>query len=194
MFKMIFWILIIIILTPWFWIAPLPKNLFNFNLAKDVTEVKIEADWERGKISPSNFNRFFLNWPIKVVSERVGVVMENLDIGNYFFVGHPRERVGVVEKQKFFFFEFLLLVVGFTSKELRKYKKFLIIYSLTALLLVFLFKWRDFHQTVFLSLPFIVLMALGLKKIFYGPRKWLVALFVFAFLETTAFIFYMKGD
>ena len=49
--------------------------------------------------------------------------MESMDIGNYFFAGHPRERVGVKEQQKFFFFQFILLIVGFTSPNLKKYKK-----------------------------------------------------------------------
>ena len=97
--------------------------------------------------------------------------MENLDIGNYFFAGHPRERVGIVEKQKFFFFQFVLLLIGFTNKKIKKYKKFLVLYSLTALLAVFIFKWRTFEETVFLTIPFIVVMALGLQKIFSWRKK-----------------------
>ncbi len=169
---MIVWILITVLITPWFWSLPLPKNSLDINFRKDVEVAKSSVTWQRGKVpSPTLADKLFLNWPTEIVNQRLTIVMENLDIGNYFFAGHPRERVGIVEKQKFFFFQFVLLLIGFTNKKIKKYKKFLVLYSLTALLAVFIFKWRTFEETVFLTIPFIVVMALGLQKIFSWRKK-----------------------
>lgn len=162
---MLILILIVALLSPWFWTLQIPSNMFQVNLRQEIIEAKDNTTWKRGKVNPSPVNKIFLNWPTEIISKRVTVVMESLDIGNYFFVGHPRERVGIEEKQKFFFVQFILFVVGFTNNEIKKYKKFLIIYSLVMLLLVFIFQWRDFNQTILLSVPFIVVMALGLRKV-----------------------------
>jgi len=98
-------------------------------------------------------------------------LLENIDIGNYFFAGHPRERVGVEERQKFFFFEFILFLIGLTSPNLKKYGRFLIIYSLIALLAVFIFRWRTFEQTLPLAVPLIVVIALGLEKTYQWLQR-----------------------
>ena len=165
------WIIIAILITPWYWSLSVPKNLFETDLKNDIKEAHMTAEWERGKIPNSFTNPFFSNWLGKLVNRRLSIVMENLDIGNYFFSGHPRERVGVEEKQKFFFFQFLLLLVGLTNPHLRKYARFLMIYSLIALAAVFVFKWRSFEQTLPLSIPFIVVMALGLEQIFQRLKR-----------------------
>jgi len=168
---MIILIIIVVLISPWFWSFSPPTNLFQINIQKEITEAQGNTTWKRGKVSPSPIDKLFLNWPKEIISRRFSIVMENLDIGNYFFAGHPRERVGIVEKQKFFFFEFIFLIVGLTSVELKKYKKFLIIYSLLMLLGVFIFEWREFNQTIFLSVPFIIVMALGLKKILFLAKN-----------------------
>jgi len=186
-------IIITILFTPWFWSFPIPKNIFNLDLKGEIKEAHMQVEWERGKVSPSFFDALFLNWPTKFIQQRLETVLENLDIGNYFFSGHPRERVGVTERQKFFFFEFLLLLIGFTNPDLKKYKKFLIIYSLIILSLTFLFKWRTFEETIPLSIPFIVVMALGLKKVFSWEKKYQILFFVLAALEIITFLpFYLK--
>lgn len=187
-------LLIIVIFTPWFWSFPIPKNLFNLNLKNDLVRARNLVEWERGKINHSSFDVLFSNWPTKLIQQRLEIVLENLDFGNYFFAGHPRERVDLPEKQKFFFFEFLLLMIGLINKDLKKYLKFLIFYSLSGLLMVFVFEWRTFEQTVFLSPPLIVIMALGLEKVFSWSKKWKVLFFSFAILEIIAFLnFYLRG-
>lgn len=192
--SMKFWIILAVVLTPWFWSLPIPKNLFNINLAQDIKDARTQVEWERGKISSSSSNVLFSNWPERFISQRLSIVMENLDIGNYFFAGHPRERVGVAERQKFFIFEFVLLIIGLTSPYLKKYSKFLIIYSLAALSMVFIFKWRSFTQTLPLAIPFIIVMALGLERISHWSKKWLITFFSFSILEIIAFgIFYFNG-
>jgi len=191
---MAIWIIVTLLLTPWFWSLPIPKDLFWTNFREDVQEAKMNVTWKRGKVAPSDLTVFFLNWPREVVNQQLSVVMENLDIGNYFFAGHPRERVGVEERQKFFFFQFVLFIVGFASPHLNKYKKFLVVYSGLALLAVFIFEWRSFTQTLPLIVPFIVLMALGGRQIMTWQKKWRILFVSLAFLEVLAFgAFYIKG-
>ena len=180
-------ILIILLLTPWFWFMKLPKDFFDMNLKQDIKEARLIVETERGKIPVNTTNVFFSNWPMKLISQRLDIVLENLDIGNYFFSGHPRERVGIEEKQKFFFFQFILLIIGFFNMKIRKYKKFLGIYSVISLVFVFIFKWRSFYQTIPLSIPFIIVMALGLEKVLKWPKKWL---FVFSSLTFFEILFF----
>ncbi|OGM15610.1 hypothetical protein A2985_04110 [Candidatus Woesebacteria bacterium RIFCSPLOWO2_01_FULL_43_11] len=191
---MLIWIIVTILITPWFWAHPVPTNMFKLDLRSEVQQARNTVTWERGKVEPSRLNTYFLNWPVEVVNKRLSVVMENLDIGNYFFAGHPRERVGVEERQKFFFFQFVLFIIGFTSPHLKKYKNFLIIYSGVAILAVFVFQWRSFEQTIPLAIPFVVLMALGLKQVFAWQKKWMILFLTFSLLEIAAFgTFYVKG-
>ena len=165
------WVVIAILITPWFWSLPVPKNLFAINLGDDIKEARSITVWERGKIAPSPVDKLFVNWIGVFINRRLSILMENLDIGNYFFAGHPRERVGVEERQKFFFFEFILFLIGLTSPNLKKYGRFLIIYSLIALLAVFIFRWRTFEQTLPLAVPLIVVIALGLEKTYQWLQR-----------------------
>ena len=191
---MAIWIIVTLLLTPWLWSLPVPKDLFRVNFREDVQESRTNVTWKRGKVAPSPLTVYFINWPKEAVSQRLSVVMENLDIGNYFFAGHPRERVGVEERQKFFFFQFLLFIIGFTSPHLNKYKKFLAVYSGLALLAVFIFEWRSFTQTLPLIVPFVVLMALGGRQIITWQKKWKILFLSLAFLEVLAFgVFNIKG-
>lgn len=180
-------IVIILLLTPWFWLLKFPKDLFKINLKQDIKEARSMVEWERGKIPIKFSNVFFSNWPTKIISQRLDIVLENLDIGNYFFSGHPRERVGIEERQKFFFFQLILLIIGFTNSNIKKYKKFLIIYSVISLMFVFLFKWRNSYQTLPLSVPFVIVMALGLEKVLKWPKKWLILFGSMAFFEMLFF-------
>lgn len=191
---MAIWIIVTVLLTPWLWSLPVPKDLFRVSFREDVQEARTNVIWKRGKVAPSSLTVYFVNWPREAVNQRLSVVMENLDIGNYFFAGHPRERGGVEERQKFFFFQFLLFIIGFTSPHLNKYKKFLVVYSGLALLAVFIFQWRSFEQTLPLIVPFIVLMALGLRQITIWQKKWRILFLSLAFFEVLAFgVFYIKG-
>lgn len=135
-------------------------------MPQEINDAKVLVDWQRGKTEVFPFNEIFVNWPEVLLRDRIGVIFENLDIGNYFFKGHPRERVGVEEKQKFYFFHLILFVFGFFSKEIKRFRKFLIIYTVIALIFAFIFKWREANQTIFFSVPLILIMGLGAKNIF----------------------------
>lgn len=63
--------------------------------------------------------RIFVNKLVVSYKYREGLVFENLDFGNYFFVGHPRERVGVYETLKVYLFFLPLIVIGLMKTELR---------------------------------------------------------------------------
>ena len=164
--MLVFFIFLVIVSTPWFRSFSLPLNLFSINIPQEINEAKVLVDYQRGKISQIPINSIFLNWPSKIFYDRMGIVFENLDIGNYFFAGHPRERVGLIEKQKFQIFHLVLLIFGLFAKEMKKFAKFLIIYTTIILVLTFIFKWRDFNQTIFFSIPLILTMALGAKNVF----------------------------
>ena len=74
---------------------------------------------------------------------------------------------------KFFFFQFLLFVIGFFNGRIVKYKKFMFFYTLTALFFTFIFKWRLYDQTLVFAPIMILVMALGLEKVlsWKTPRK-----------------------
>lgn len=184
----------IAIITPWFWFLPYPKNLFNLDLKKDIQTSRDMVGWERGKIQKGSLDKIFLNWPEEVFNGRMEVVMENLDIGNYFFAGHPRERVGVKEVQKFFFFQFILFVLGFLNGRIVKYKKFLFFYTLTVFLFTFIFKWVSYNQTLVFAPVMILIMALGFEKVLFWKPPVKLLFFSFAMSEFLLFwSLFMKG-
>ena len=186
-------IIILVFLSPWFWHLRI-TNFFYLSINQDIQSAKEEAHLKRSHVLNNNLSPLFLNWPTEFLRDRLQIMMENLDIGNYFFSGHPRERGGVFEIQKFFMFQLVLLVIGLTNSKLRNFGKFLIIYSLCILLLSAIFKWREFDKTIFFMPPFILIMALGLEKIFNFHKKWVFLFFCLTLLEIlVGLIFYLKG-
>lgn len=162
--MLIFWIILTSLITPWFWQVQIPKNLLNSYIKEDITTSRQNVDWKRGKTQDFSLNFIFLNWPSEFLSSRLQIVMENLSLENYFFAGHPRERIDVVEKQKFFPFQLIFFIIGFLNKKIKKYWRYILGYFLIVLLLSALFKWRDLSQTILFAPPFIFIMALGLEK------------------------------
>lgn len=192
--SLVLYFLLTVVLTPWFWFLSPPKNFFNSELKKDVQEARDEVIWERGEVGNSSTDKLFSNWPVVFIRRRLVIVMENLDIGNYFFAGHPRARIGVEERQKFFLFQFLLFLIGFLNQKIKKYARFLLSYSLIILLADLIFKWRGYDETILFSTPFLILIPLGMEKISHWPKKFLVSFITLAFLEMTAFIiFFSQG-
>jgi len=177
-----------IIITPWFWFLRPGKIFFNPEFKKDIQEARLTVIWERGETSNTFPTTLFSNWPVVFIRRRLVIVMENLDIGNYFFAGHPRARVGVEEKQKFFFFQFLLLLIGFTNPKIKKYAKYLLGYLAVVLLADFIFKWRGFNETFLFSVPLLLVISLGMEKIFQLPKKWRFIFSSLAGLEIVAFL------
>lgn len=184
------WFFLAVILTPWFWFLRLPKNFLNTDIKNDVADARLVVIWERGKVGNSLAGKLFSNWPVVFLRRRTAIVMENLDIGNYFFSGHPRARVGIEEKQKFFLFEFLLIMVGLISPSLKKYGKFLIYYCLVILLADFIFKWRGHNETILFSVPFLLLVSLGMERVSHWPKKYLILFTGFSLMEMSAFLIF----
>lgn len=186
--KLFILVLIIGMSTPWYWQFTLPQNIFKIEIREDIQKARQNVEWLRSKAVNNKFKVLFINWPTLFMQERLGVMFESLDIGNYFFAGHPRERVGVHEGQKFFFFQFIILLFGIFSKEIKTYFKILIITFFINLILIFLFKWRDFNQTILTSLPLIFTMVLGLKLLILKHRKLLIPLGLLVFIEISFFV------
>ena len=180
-------IITIAIVTPWFWFSPVPKDLFNFDPKNDIQVSRNTVGWKRGKILKGPLDKIFLNWPEELFNKKLEVVMENLDIGNYFFAGHPRERVGVKEVQKFFIFQFLLFVLGFFNGKIGRYKNFLFFYTLAILFFTFIFEWRLYYQTLFFAPPMILIMALGLEKVLSWKKMGKLVFFSFTAAEFLLF-------
>lgn len=170
-FKIKAWVILLFLITPWFWQLQLPKDLLNTHITQDISESRKNVDWKRGKIKEAPFNFIFLNWPSEFLSGRLQAVMENLSIENYFFSGHPRERVDIEEKQKFSPFQLILFIIGLFNPRIKRYGKRLLVYFLVVLFLSAIFKWRSFSQTILFAPFFIFIMALGLEKI-YLILKW----------------------
>lgn len=187
--KIVIYILVIILLTPWYWQLNIQsQEFFKLEFKEDIQKARQNVEWLKSKTKDNLLEFLFINWPTLFIQERLGIVMESLDIGNYFFSGHPRERVGVSEKQKFFLFQFILLLLGIFSKEVKSYTRNLLILFLILLTLTFLFKWRDFNQTFLLSIPFIFIMSLGLKELIFKRRYLFIALSLLASFEILFFI------
>lgn len=192
--SLAFWTFLIVVLTPWFWFLSPPKNWLKTDFKNDIKEARLEVIWERGEVGNSFISKLFSNWPVVFIRRRLAIVMENLDIGNYFFSGHPRARMGVEEKQKFFFFQFLLLMIGLMSPRLKKYGKFLTLYFLAILLADFIFKWRGYNETILFSIPFLILISLGMEQVFKWPKKILTLFTSLSFAEIATFlIFFSNG-
>lgn len=98
------------------------------------------------------------------------LLFENMDIGNYFFAGHPRERLGVREEQKFFMVMLPLVVMGVFSSSREKR---LVMGGLAALSIAIPVVMGDRAEVLglSLSLPAVVFAAEGLTWLYKGGRS-----------------------
>lgn len=79
----------------------------------------VEVDFQRTYASKTAFkavSSIFSNKIIESYRNHEKKLFENLDFGNYFFQGHPRERSGVKEIPKFYISMLPLLVLGLLSQ------------------------------------------------------------------------------
>lgn len=86
-------------------------------------DVKTRVDIEREWASTSKLNNLapiFSNKYIETYRTTENLFFQNLDFGNYFFAGHPRERVPI-DTQKLFAATLILIVIGLIKikKDLR---------------------------------------------------------------------------
>jgi len=71
-------------------------------------------------ISPPIATKIFVNKLTVSFQEKLDTLSDGLDWGMYFFNGHPRERWGVEETQKFFATTLIFIVIGFFLADKKK--------------------------------------------------------------------------
>ena len=101
-----------------------------------------------------------------IVLYRIGKnLFETLDINQYFFATHPRERVGVREFEKFPYILLLPFIFGVIKlNTMKKYKHFLLFLLASFLLLSFIGSRSNLGP--FVLLPFFIIpIASGLEAI-----------------------------
>lgn len=120
---------------------------------------------------------------------RERLLFENLDFGNYFFKGYPRQRWGLDEAQKFFIVFLPFLIIGIFKIE-KGILWFLGGYSFLTLSLLVFFEKRDLSFTLPLTFPLIFTITEGVT--FLEERlkfKWFWFLFL-AFLTFESLGYY----
>jgi hypothetical protein len=149
-------------------------------------DIKGQVDQERalaGNLGIGGFSRAFSNKYIASYRYGEKILFENLDFGNYFFSGHPRERWGVEETQKIFV---TLLPLIFISLFVIKKKQLWMPASIGLLAIIYavLFKLRGPSATLTLILPLSMLAAIGSLVLYKGGilRKSILATLTLVFI------------
>lgn len=148
------------------------------------TRVGQEREWAK-ESSLSSLSPFFSNKYIQSYRTSESLFFQNLDFGNYFFAGHPRERAGV-EIQKLFAAVLFLIIFGIIKikPDLRLFLASVFIFAVS--IPVFL---RDSNPSGhFLALPVLAFLAgngiMFLAKDFGTKGKVILAiLLLIMFLE-----------
>ncbi|NMD00333.1 MAG: phospholipid carrier-dependent glycosyltransferase, partial [Bacteroidales bacterium] len=138
--------------------------------------------------SPKILSKIFINKITENYKQKEKIMFSSFDFGNYFFVGHPRERVGLEETQKLFIFMLPLLLIGIF--KIKDEKNILLLWTVLSLFLILLFEWQG-SETLLLSFPLVVLTSCGLISLFGQKDKTykyiLFLITVFALFESTYF-------
>lgn len=143
---------------------------------------------------PSKFARW-ANWlearPEALVFYKLEAnLKEAADPNLYFFANHPRERVGVVEYEKFPYLLLPFFIIGIFSAEKEKLKYLLL--SLTPLILISLIGNTNSFGP-FSLFPFVAAnISSGLMRVFENKAKFLIFAVVFGliFIQTIAYATY----
>jgi len=152
-----------------------------------IPEVKLAVDQEREWASNTSFSKLsgiYSNKYVQSFRTSEDLLFQNLDFGNYFFAGHPRERLGVKEIQKLYAATLILIFFGLT--KIRKYLRiFLISFFLFAISLSVLLK-NPGPEGNLLTLPvFSILGGYGLLSLIrdYGIKgKFLLSIMLLVIL------------
>lgn len=141
--------------------------------------------------SPRLLSRIFINKLTENYRYRQDTFFTNLDIGNYFFVGHPRERAGLEEIQKLLLFMLPFIIFGIFEVK-KEEAKYLIFWTAVSLFVLTLFNLQG-SQTLILCLPFVILTSIGVVNFFEKTKKdmvlkiFLFLILLFAVFETLYF-------
>jgi hypothetical protein len=127
---------------------------------------------------------------------RTAIFFENLDIGNYYFKGYPRERWGVEETKKLFvcFLPFMLIGLMHFNKRA---KKLAITWSVLSLSVIILFAFRSPDLTLILIIPLILCISSGLYYLFKHESTknnlLLYSMLLLSFVEGSNYIYSYFG-
>jgi hypothetical protein len=130
--------------------------IFAVSIFKYQPIFKNNVDYQRNiaaKKVPVMFTKIYSNKLIESIRYKEKLFIENLDFGNFFFSGYPRQRWGVEESPKLYFLFIPFLLYGFfvTAKN---YQKVFTILSVSLFLLLSTFELSSTDW----SLPFIYLI------------------------------------
>lgn len=155
-----------------------------------VPETKTRVDIEREWASTGKFKKvssLFSNKYVQSFRVSEDLLFQNLDFGNYFFAGHPRERPGMVEIQKLYAVSVIFIIFGLIKIK-NNLRLFLISFFVFAISLSVLLKDPS-PKSSFLVLPvFAFLAATGLLSLVEDSGKWRKVVLVISLL-----IFCMEG-
>lgn len=128
--------------------------------------------------SPKILSRIFINKVTENYKAREEILFTNLDFGNYFFAGHPRERGGIEETQKLLLFTLPFIILGLFKIGKDKIQ-FLVFWTIISLFVLTFFNLQG-SQTLILILPFVILAAIGIVN---ARRILLILMFIFGAFE-----------
>ena len=93
-------------------------SIFSFS---DKLRTKVDAQrLNVSLISPPIATEIFVNKLTVSFQEKLNTLSDGLDWGMYFFNGHPREKWGVEETQKFFAATLIFIIIGFFLADKKK--------------------------------------------------------------------------
>jgi len=125
---------------------PIPETIFK------IDDLEIFYLNERRLLYPNQtVGRFFENKATRIFYRFKKNFFEGLDPNLYFFASHPRERLGIVEKERFNWLFLPIFLIG-VYWQIKKRKYWLITYFLTTLIFISLF--IQMNSYLFLLFPF----------------------------------------
>ena len=141
-------VLISIFFVAIFFLQTSPKLIF------DLSDLEIYTINERRSYYSRRFiGQFLENKPLYIFSKWQKNVFESLDINNYFFASHPRERLGISEYKKFPFIYLPVFLFGL-FQIIKKKHAFLFLYPVGSILFIPIFK--EIGESLFILFPWFV--------------------------------------
>ena len=162
--------------------------LVSLSIVNIPENIKEKVDFQRNLVSGTMnpiLVEIFSNKLVESYRHSQKLVFEEIDFGNYFFAGYPRQRWGVEEAQKFLPSILLLFLIGFFVVNQKSLKN-LVLLSLICILIIVFFRLTGTSYTLPLALPVSFLTGTVLSKI-----KDKLVLVIFGILYTLELSFFL---
>lgn len=176
--------------------------ILGLSLFRTNQGVADKVNTQRNIVAQGNVpgSRIFINKVVENYRQDEKLIFENLDWGNYFFKGHPRERWGTEEVQKFFVILIPFFVIGLFYLE-KKTKTLIYFWTLLSLIVIFLFRADGPQFTFPLIFPISLITSLGIQNALVKKGKikkillcLAVLIFVFEFFTFAREYFWNLGE